>query len=118
MTVGIHRAAVFPIETGRIAEQKPELRVVRCRLRGALCIIEGMGVIAAVERLLRSARQSSVADVGAPAELLRWVLRSGWLVGLDAGVGGSRRSAGVDLIGLGVGSAGECRTGYDTRTSQ
>jgi len=68
--IEVDRFLVAGIEPSRIAGEKPELRIVGRGLRGAARQVQPAGVVAALKRLLRSARESRVLDVRAPAEVL------------------------------------------------
>ncbi len=79
MIVGIERKAGFGVKASRVAEQEPELWIIRSRLSRALCVDDSLLVVAAFQCGFRCTGQAGVLDIRAPAQLaLDWGV-CGWL---------------------------------------
>ena len=88
MIVGIQREAGFGVKASRVAEQEPELWIIRSRLSRALCVDDRLLVVAAFQCGFRSAGQAGVLDIRAPAQLaLRSLRLAGSRLRLRAVVG-------------------------------
>ena len=67
-------------------------------MRGALCVVDGLGFLARFERELGGAGEAGVLDVGAPAELGGGRRLAG--TGSGGRRGRLRRGRAADLVGL------------------
>lgn len=69
MVVGIDGEAGFGIQASRVTEEKPELWIIRSRLRSALCVDDRLLVVAAFECGFRRTCEAGVLDIRAPSQL-------------------------------------------------
>src|SRR5207248_7289413 len=112
----IERLLVLPGKTRSVAEQKPELAVLRSGLHGTLGVVGGGGVIVMGQRLLRRSRHASHFNAAAPADAAAGFLRCPGrrlalallsFLGRTFGRVGTRRRLIADLKSLCGGDAAE-----------
>ena len=63
MRIGVNCLFVIAIETRRIAEQKPQLRIVGCSFDGALRVIPRLRVISVLQGHFCGAAKPGVLDI-------------------------------------------------------
>jgi hypothetical protein len=75
MRISINGLLISSVEALRISKQEPQLRVIRCCLRGTLGVLQRLNSITSLECLLRGASKARVLDARAPSKLgLRAIL--------------------------------------------